>query len=51
MSAVANWQRGGGKRADQPKPLPRPGVDDGVRKFGKGALPMDQMADWLGWAS
>ena len=24
MLAVANWQRSGGKKADQPKPLPRP---------------------------
>ncbi len=24
---VANWQRGGGKRSQYPKPVPRPGSD------------------------
>lgn len=32
--AVANWQRGTGKRKDYPKPIPRPGVDTGKRRIG-----------------
>lgn len=25
---MANWQRGGGRRSNRPKPIPRPGVQD-----------------------
>ena len=32
--AVANWQRGTGKRKDRPKPIPRPGVKSGVTRTG-----------------
>ena len=43
------WQRGGGKKSDRPKPIPRPGSDEGHKKVHKGdVLPMDQMAAWLG---
>jgi len=45
----ANWQRGGGKRKDKPKPIPRPGVEKDKR-FGKEAVSMEEMADWLGWS-
>lgn len=45
----ANWQRGQGKEQDRPKPIPRPGVEPDAKQFGKGALPIDEMADWLGW--
>lgn len=32
-----------------PKPLPRPGVESDDKILGgKGALPMDEMAEWLG---
>lgn len=44
---VANWQRGGGKRADYPKPIPRPGVEPESTTYGKGALPIDEMEAWL----
>lgn len=48
--AIANWQRGAGKERDRPKPLPRPGVtDETTKQYGKGALPLDEMAAWLGW--
>lgn len=33
----------------RPAPIPRPGVDSGVIRIGKGALPIDEMDDWLGW--
>ena len=46
--SAANWQRGEGKRKDKPKPIPRPGVG-GDKTYGKEALPLDEMADWLGW--
>ncbi|MFD8618262.1 hypothetical protein [Streptomyces sp. NPDC059513] len=46
---VANWQRGQGKKKDFPAPIPRPGVEAPDNKFGKEALPMDEMTDWLGW--
>lgn len=49
LLAVANWQRGQGKKADAPKPIPRPGVTPEGTKFGSGALPYDEMAEWLGW--
>lgn len=41
---AANYQRGGGK-GTKPKPLPRPGDTTHV---GRGALPVDQMREWLG---
>lgn len=46
---AANWQRGEGKERDKPKPIPRPGVE-ADKKYGKEAIPMDEMADWLGWS-
>lgn len=45
---VANWQRGGGTRRDYPKPIPRPGIEPESTTYGKGALPVDEMAAWLG---
>lgn len=48
---VANWQRGSGKKADYPKPIPRPGVVPESLTYGKGAIPIDEMADWLGWTT
>lgn len=48
---VANWQRGSGKRADYPKPIPRPGVESDSTTYGKGAIPIDAMAEWLGWTT
>lgn len=48
---VANWQRGSGKRADYPKPIPRPGVTPESTTYGKGAVPIDEMAEWLGWTT
>lgn len=47
---VANWQRGNGKKSDYPKPIPRPGVKQPeTHTYGKGAIPIDEMAEWLGW--
>lgn len=35
---------------NQPKPLPRPGVEDPNKKqIGSGSLPAAEMAVWLGW--
>jgi hypothetical protein len=44
----ANWQRGPAKPKDRPKPIPRPGVEK-PKQYGKDAIPIDEMADWLGW--
>lgn len=44
----ANWQRGPAKKKDRPKPIPRPGVEQN-KTFGKDAVSMVEMADWLGW--
>lgn len=49
---VANWQRSadGEKGRNQPKPIPRPGVASDSTSYGKGGgLPLDEMAEWLGW--
>lgn len=50
---VANWQRGSGKKRDYPEPIPRPGVGPERTKYGskKSAVPMDEMAAWLGWVN
>lgn len=48
---VANWQRGEGKRADYPKPIPRPGVKAASTTYGKDAIPISDMAEWLGWTT
>lgn len=46
---TALWQRGSGKKADRPKPIPRPGVESGEKKVHKGdVLPAGEMAEWLG---
>lgn len=44
---VANWQRGNGRRQDYPKPIPRPGYEPDEKTYGSGALPLDEMAEWL----
>ena len=43
------WQRGGGKKSDRPKPIPRPGSETEQKKVHKGdVMPVDEMAAWLG---
>lgn len=39
--AVANWQRSGNKRAQRPKPLPRPGVSEGKR-YGSKSMSIEE---------
>ena len=46
---VANWQRTTAKPQDFPWPLPRPGVEPQTKTVGGEAIPMDEMAAWLGW--
>lgn len=41
----ANWQRGGGK-GQRPKPIKRPGVDDGSKSLGRGAVPIRDFERW-----
>ena len=46
---VRVWQAGSGKRHDRPKPIPRPGVETGIKKIHKhDVLPAGEMASWLG---
>lgn len=49
-SEVANWQRGDGRRHNAPKPTERPGVATPGQVIGEGAIPMDEMAEFLGWS-
>ena len=44
-TAFRLWQAAGGK-GKKPKPVPRPGD---VKKYSGDALPVEDMADWLGW--
>lgn len=48
---TANWQRAGDPKAPRPRPTPRPGVESPDTRYGgKGdAVPLEQMAEWLGW--
>lgn len=52
---LANWlqSKDGAKNRNRPKPIPRPGVkaDKDINKFGKDAVPIDEMADFLGWST
>ncbi len=43
--AIGNWQRAGKKTAPRPKPLPRP--SDERNSFGAGAIPFDEIDDWM----
>lgn len=49
MLHVRVWQSGKARKADQPKPIPRPGVETGEKTVHKhDVLPVAEMADWLG---
>lgn len=40
----------GEKGRNQPRPIPRPGVEDESKKrIGSGTLPASEMIEWLGW--
>lgn len=52
LQAAANYQRAvaSGKRGvKKPRPIPRPGVKDRVKRVGRGAIPLSKFADW--WES
>ncbi|MDQ0793556.1 hypothetical protein [Streptomyces sp. B1I3] len=49
LTAVGNWQRAQGKKKDYPRPIPRPGVESPEKKYGKGAISIEDMSAWLGW--
>lgn len=45
-------QKVAGGKPQKPKNIPRPGVvGSETNTYGKDALPMDEMAEWLGWAT
>lgn len=47
----ANWQRGGGKQRDKPKPIPRPGTrNEESKSFGRDAVTIEEIDDFLGWS-
>jgi len=49
LLSVGNWQRAQGAKKDYPKPIPRPGVEAPEKKYGKGAISIEDMQSWLGW--
>ena len=49
MMHVRVWQSGKARKSDQPKPIPRPGVETGQKTVHKhDILPVTEMASWLG---
>lgn len=44
-----NLQQLGGGKSKKPKPYPRPGKnkDNNTKKFGKGAIPVTSIRDWV----
>lgn len=44
------WATHNGRRQDRPKPIERPGQRPDATTYGGDALPLDEMASWLGWA-
>ena len=50
--AVSNWQRGGGKRADWPKPPPCLDDKRDQTKYGGSGegMTLEQASEWLGWS-
>lgn len=51
---LGNWHRFGtqsqARKRNMPQPIERPGVESKDKtRYGKGALPVDEMAEWLGW--
>ena len=49
MLHIRVWQSGKARKSDQPKPIPRPGVETGSKTVHKhDILPVSEMADWLG---
>lgn len=48
--AILAWQNTDDARngRNKPEPLPRPGIEP-VNTYGSEAIPIDEMADWLGW--
>ena len=40
-------QLGGGKTLQKPKPYPRPGKNSNKQRFGKGAIPVTDIRDWV----
>jgi hypothetical protein len=52
LLALANWQRGGDKRAKRPTPIQRPGVKNpGEKRLGTASMPIDEMRRLLGQAN
>lgn len=37
----------GGKKKPKIKPYPRPGGDKNTKRLGRGALPLDQLREWI----
>ncbi len=46
LLAGANWQRQGKPNAQKPKPLPRPGQEEGTR-VGSDPLPITELDAWI----
>lgn len=50
---AGNWMQSkdGQKNRNRPKPIPRPGVESGDKKFGGKAESIESIRDWLGWGA
>lgn len=49
MSHIRVWQSGRQRKSDQPKPIPRPGVESTQKTVHKhDVMAVSDMADWLG---
>lgn len=55
LQAISTATYSGQRKVKFPKSIPRPGLvgDDDSKTFGGGdsALPIDEMAEWLGWST
>lgn len=41
----------GQKNRNQPRRIPRPGVDDGIERIGDNPVPISEMNEFLGWTA
>lgn len=51
LLAVANWQRGDGKKHKAPKPIDclLPAEERATTRYAGASMTLDEAADWLGW--
>lgn len=45
--AVMSWQLGGNRKAPYPKPIPRPGIEEKVTRYGRTTRPPGEVVAYL----